>query len=107
MEPCKTPCVHIMLQILKTWHLVCVVCGVTGVGLLLLLARTVAQTLTDPDLVTNKENPEGVTVSRSCLFHTTYGSRFKNGKNLGHNLTVTWLVSLLKHVYGQLQGAIL
>ena len=52
-----------MLQVMKTWHLVCVVCGVTGVGLLLILARTVAQTLTDPDLVTNRENPEGTTVS--------------------------------------------
>ena len=53
----------IMLQVMKTWHLVCVVCGVTGVGLLLILARTVAQGLTDPDLVTNRENPEGTTVS--------------------------------------------
>ena len=54
-----------MLQILKTWHLLCVVCGVTGVGLLLLLARTVAQVLTHPNLVTNKENPKGATVSIS------------------------------------------
>ena len=53
----------IMLQVMKTWHLVCVVCGVTGVGLLLILARTVAQALTDPDLVINRENPEGTTVS--------------------------------------------
>ena len=52
-----------MLQVMKTWHLVCVVCGVTGVGLLLILARTVAQALTDPDLVINRENPEGTTVS--------------------------------------------
>ena len=44
----------------------CVVCGVTGVGLLLILARTVAQALTDPDLVTNRENPEGTTVSISA-----------------------------------------
>ena len=50
-------------QILKTWHLVCVVCAVTGVGILLILARTVAQALTDPTLVTNRENPEGATVS--------------------------------------------
>ena len=56
---------HIMLQVMKTWHLVCVVCGVTGVGLLIILARTVAQALTDPDLVTNRENPEGTTVSIS------------------------------------------
>jgi gamma-aminobutyric acid type B receptor len=45
--------------ILKTWHLLCVVCGVTGGGVLIILARTVAQALTDPQLVTNRENPEG------------------------------------------------
>ena len=54
---------HSCFQILKTWHLVCVVCAVTGVGILLILARTVAQALTDPTLVTNRENPEGATVS--------------------------------------------
>ena len=41
----------------------CVVCAVTGIGILLILARTVAQALTDPTLVTNRENPEGATVS--------------------------------------------
>ena len=54
-----------MLQVLKTWHLLCVVCAVTGVGMLLLLARTVAQVFTHPNLVTNKENPTGATVSNS------------------------------------------
>ena len=52
-----------LCQILKTWHLVCVVCAVTGVGVLLILARTAAQAMTDPTLVTNGENPEGETVS--------------------------------------------
>ena len=41
----------------------CVVISVTGIGVLLILARSVAQALTDPYLVTNKENPEGATVS--------------------------------------------
>ena len=45
----------------------CVVFSVTGVGVLLILARSVAQALTDPDLVTNKENPEGPTVSSRWL----------------------------------------
>jgi gamma-aminobutyric acid type B receptor len=63
--------------ILKTWHLVCVVFSVTGVGVLLILARSVAQALTDPYLVTNKENPEGATGSDIQIFHKVwqcYGS---------------------------------
>ncbi|CAI8043141.1 Gamma-aminobutyric acid type B receptor subunit 2, partial [Geodia barretti] len=63
--------------ILKTWHLMCVVFSVTGVGVLLILARSVAQALTDPDLVTNKENPEGATGSDIQKFNKVwqcYGS---------------------------------
>ena len=40
----------------------CIVGVICGVGVLLLLARSVAQATTDPQLVTNKENPEGFTV---------------------------------------------
>ncbi|CAI8043133.1 Gamma-aminobutyric acid type B receptor subunit 2 [Geodia barretti] len=63
--------------ILKTWHLMCVVFSVTGVGVLLILARSVAQALTDPDLVTNKENLEGATGSYIQKFNKVwqcYGS---------------------------------
>ena len=52
----------------------CVVISVTGVGVLLILARSVAQALTDPYLVTNKENPEGATVSISRWFTTNCAS---------------------------------
>ena len=45
----------------------CVVCGVTGVGVLFILARSIAQGLTEPELVTNTENPEGKTVSMKHL----------------------------------------
>ena len=68
-----------MLQVMKTWHLVCVVCGVTGVGLLIILARTVAQALTDPDLVTNRENPEGTTVSIAVETLLTLGTHVQQG----------------------------
>ena len=40
----------------------CIVTAICGVGVLLILARSIAQALTDPQLVTNTENPEGKTV---------------------------------------------
>ena len=52
-----------LLQILNTWQLVCVVSGITGVGVLLILVKTVAQALFEPKLVSSTENPEGTTVS--------------------------------------------
>ena len=55
----------------------CVVCGVTGVGVLLILAKTVAQALIEPKLVTSIEKPEGTTVSLKRLIPSVY-----YGKNL-------------------------
>jgi gamma-aminobutyric acid type B receptor len=49
--------------ILKNWHLMCIVIGICGAGTLLILARSIAQGLTDPQLVNNTENPEGTTSS--------------------------------------------
>ena len=51
-----------LTQILKNWHLMCIVIGICGTGTLLILARSIAQGVTDPQLVNNTENPEGTTV---------------------------------------------
>ena len=50
------------IKVLKNWHLMCVVGAITGFGVLLIVAKTIAQAMTSPRLVTDFENPEGVTV---------------------------------------------
>ena len=47
---------------LQTWHLLCVVVTFTGIGVALLMIRTVAQALNEPELVSDSENPQGRTV---------------------------------------------
>ena len=51
---------------MKTWHLLCVVATIIGIGVILLLIRTVAQALNEPELVADSENPEGRTVCAFC-----------------------------------------
>ena len=48
---------------MKTWHLLCVVAIIAGVGALLILAKTIAQAVIGPELVTDDENRHGTTVS--------------------------------------------
>ena len=50
-------------KILQAWHLMFIVGIITGVGVLLILAKTIAQALTSPQLVDDRENPQGMTVS--------------------------------------------
>ena len=50
------------LQVLKTGHLLFIVITITGVGLLLILAKTIVQIVTEPKLVSDLENPQGTTV---------------------------------------------
>ena len=58
--------ITLSVQLLKTWHLLCVVATFIGIGVTLLMIRTVAQALNDPDLVPDSENPEGRTVLLQC-----------------------------------------
>ena len=44
----------------------CVAGIITGVGVLLILAKTIAQTLISPQLVVDGEHPDGMTVSHPC-----------------------------------------
>ena len=73
MDPFKTPCVHIMLQILKTWHLKfmccmwCDWCWTTCTP-----CQNCGSDTHCPWLGHQQGNPEEVTVSRSCFFHTLY-----------------------------------
>ena len=52
----------ILFQILKTWHLLCVVGVICCLGVLLILAKTVAQAITTPQLVPDSEELSGTTV---------------------------------------------
>ena len=61
--------INLVTQILKNWHLMCIVIGICGAGMLLILARSIAQGITDPQLVTNTEDPQGTT---ACHYSYTY-----------------------------------
>ena len=59
-------------QVLQAWHLMCVAGIITGVGVLLILAKTIAQTFTSPQLIVDGENPNGLTVSCIAInLHST------------------------------------
>ena len=47
---------------MKTWQLLCIVSGVTGIGVIIILVKTIAQGVTDPKLVPDAEDPYGRTV---------------------------------------------
>ena len=51
------------LQIIKTWHLLCVVAIINAIGVILLLGKTVAQAVIGPELLTDSERPYEITVS--------------------------------------------
>ena len=57
--------VIVFMQILNTWHLLCIVGGICCMGVLLILAKTIAQALTTPELVTDSEEPLGTKV---CMY---------------------------------------
>ena len=52
----------LLIQILQTWHLLCIVGVICCVGVLLILAKTIAQAITTPELVSDSEHPTGTTV---------------------------------------------
>ena len=54
---------------MKTWHLLCIVFGITGIGVMVILVKTIAQAVTTPQLVGDSENPYGRTVHNliDCL----------------------------------------
>ena len=54
--------ITLSIQLLQTWQLLCVVATFLGIGVTLLMIRTVTQILNDPELVPDSENPEGRTV---------------------------------------------
>ena len=60
---------HNLLQILNTCHLLCIVGGICCMGVLLILAKTIAQALTTPELVTDSEEPLGTTV---CMLFSLF-----------------------------------
>ena len=49
-------------QIMKTWHLICILACITGVGVILITIKTIAQAATEPELVRDSETPDGTTV---------------------------------------------
>ena len=56
---------HFLIQIMKTWQLLCIIAGITGVGVVLIVVKTIVQAVTHPQLVRNSENPYGTTVQKS------------------------------------------
>ena len=56
-------------QVLQTWHLLCVVAIITGIGVLLILAKTIVQAASDPRLVSDSEHPSGTTVRTQVSTH--------------------------------------
>ena len=52
---------------MKTWHLICILAGITGVGVILITIKTIAQAVTEPELVRDSENPDGTTVQHYSL----------------------------------------
>ena len=49
---------------MKTWQLLCIIAGITGVGVVLIVVKTIVQAVTHPQLVRNSENPDGTTVQK-------------------------------------------
>jgi gamma-aminobutyric acid type B receptor len=45
--------------LLKTWHMLCIVATIAGIGVLLLSTKTIVQVFYHPVLVPNSEDPEG------------------------------------------------
>lgn len=52
-----------LFQVLTTCNLLGVAAMITVVGVVLIIADSISQILTSPDLVTDAENPSGVTVN--------------------------------------------
>ena len=56
---------------MKTWHLICILACITGVGVILIMIKTITQAVTEPELVSDSENPDGTTVqhySSPCVY---------------------------------------
>jgi gamma-aminobutyric acid type B receptor len=47
--------------LLKTWHMLCIVATIAGIGVLLLSTKTIVQVFYHPVLVPNSEDPDGTT----------------------------------------------
>ena len=56
---------------MKTWQLLCIIAGITGVGVVLIVVKTIVQAVTDPQLVRNSENPYGTTVQNKVISTAT------------------------------------
>ena len=52
---------------MKTWHLICILACITGVGVILIVIKTITQAVTEPELVRDSENPDGTTVQHYSL----------------------------------------
>ena len=52
---------------MKTWHLICILACITGVGVIFITIKTITQAVTEPELVRDSENPDGTTVQHYSL----------------------------------------
>ena len=50
-------------QFLKTWHMLCIVAAITGIGVVILLTKTILQAFNPPVQEPDAEDPDGRTVS--------------------------------------------
>ncbi|CAI8045251.1 Gamma-aminobutyric acid type B receptor subunit 2 [Geodia barretti] len=78
-------------MILKAWHLMCVVGTITGFGVLLIVAKTIAQALTSPQLVDDSEHSPGLT-SSSVLEEYSVWQCYESG-------SIPFVLDLLIFVY--------
>ncbi|CAI8046144.1 Gamma-aminobutyric acid type B receptor subunit 2 [Geodia barretti] len=78
-------------KILKAWHLMCVVGTITGFGVLLIVAKTIAQALTSPQLVDDSEHSPGLT-SPQFWRSTVCGQCYESG-------SIPFVLDLLIFVY--------
>jgi gamma-aminobutyric acid type B receptor len=78
-------------MVLKAWHLMCVVGIITGFGVLLILVKTVAQALTSPQLVDDREYAPGLT-SSSVLEEYSVWQCYESG-------SIPFVLDLLIFIY--------
>ena len=57
------------VQFVKTWHMLCIVATITGIGVVLLLTKTILQAFNPPVQVPDAEDPDGRTVCTWCFAH--------------------------------------
>ena len=47
---------------MKTWHLICILAGITGVGVIFIMIKTIAQAIVETAFIQDSERQKGTTV---------------------------------------------